>query len=106
MIQKRYWLKGGLILSGLYIFLSAASFLLNEVFELDVTGMFFILLQAPLYFFYGFLGGRGGGFFNGLEAFALPSIIGYTFLVVIYFIVGAILGWLYGKIKSRKSSHV
>lgn len=89
-----YWLKGGLILS-----------IIALVFRL--TGGMFELFPSsnPLEKFLG-----SASFFFGYP-FGIPLanlfntgivIIDITIFLGIYFIIGAFIGWIYGKIKNRK----
>lgn len=78
------WLKGGLVLTIIYFILAGLTFFGGFLFLLFIT--------FPGYLFFGL---SGSFRFDGAIEF-IPSII---LSVIIYFIVGALLGWIYGKIK-------
>ena len=88
-MQKRYWLRGGI--AGL-IFVILASFLMLANRDLAES----LILSTPIMWV------------NSLISYGLYFIFGskMSFLASYivwpeYFIIGAIIGWLYGKIKNR-----
>ncbi|MAG27172.1 hypothetical protein CMI47_16675 [Candidatus Pacearchaeota archaeon] len=83
-----YWLKGGVVLLVVYIVYQFRFFYLFDFFEdlpmffienLDITNM------ALAYIFTG---------------------LGYVLMFFIYFLVGALIGWIYGKIRARRAEQV
>lgn len=94
--SKPYWLKGGIIGVGLYVILSIIAFsspmreLANIGDALSVFGYVFVKIFVNIF----------SGIGRGYGAFLLVII----FSSVIYFIIGAFVGWVIGKIKSKKVS--
>lgn len=78
-MQKRYWLRGGLIGVGVALILLLLAFLSQS--------LIYLFLIPPMSFISYFF-----------SSFLNDSLISF---VLSYFITGSILGWLYGKIKSR-----
>lgn len=99
-----YWLKGGIITSVIFIIIPIiiilGVFLIDAIFPVPeefgwygFIGLWFITF--PGYLFFGFDGlFRIDGFREIITTFILSLII--------YFIIGSIIGWIYGKIKNRK----
>lgn len=96
-----YWLKGGLLAVAL-------PFVAQEIFHV-VTGNY---LSLPLDRFFSFLPNIGMDLLDPLFCqagdwrpirciFVRATISGILFHIQ-FFILGALLGWLYGKIKNRK----
>jgi len=95
-MQKRYWLlRGGVVflITGI-IFLLASELIINDViwhFPANPTIEFLsVFYSIPFVFLNIVLG--------------VPYFISHFIILAIYFFVGAILGWLYGKIKNRNKS--
>ena len=113
MEYKRYWLRGGIIglavaVVTILVLISSSSLSANDVDirlkpgvidSLDyyppsgvlveiakVSQVILRILSWPFIFLPG-----------------LPVVFGITFLIIHAFLIGALLGWLYGKIKNRKS---
>ena len=76
-----YWLKGGLIAMGLYLL---------SLFENRIA----IYLSYPIISIYFALTGESGAIYNFVP-FIISSII-------FYFIIGALIGLIISKIKSKK----
>ncbi len=76
--RKRYWLWGGVIT---VIFLTIMPF---------VTG-YILSFQFLIH---------GDGFFNKTTSF--ENILIFAFLIPEWFVVGSVVGWLYGRIKNRR----
>lgn len=91
------WLKGGIILSVLYLIISlilikypcSTGYLRGQCLGL---GILFLVLSSP-----------GLGILNLLSIeYSENLYLAIIFTFSIYFIIGAIIGWIIGKIKSRK----
>ena len=88
-----YWLKGGII--GLILFflvLIIVSLKLNSDFAFIV----YFLLWMPLLFLE-----DSALFFYQIEGYPQPTILGIVCIGIVYFLVGSLLGWIVGKVKSR-----
>jgi TRAP-type C4-dicarboxylate transport system permease small subunit len=108
-----YWLKGGIILSGISLIASLGIMLIIFASEqgLEYIGSF---IATPIFFFALFFSfftatywfGTAMGVANSGTGWPSGWILVVLFLsffsVVVYFIIGAIIGWVYGKIKNRK----
>ncbi len=97
------WSKGGIIatlivaiililtftLATLHSNILASAFILYLLFELVLVIPFFITkkINLPL--------------FKLSEFGAEPTFLGFLFTLIFYFLIGAIIGWIYGKIKSK-----
>ncbi len=82
-MQKRYWLRGGVIgilIPSLALFIPIGSLVIAPLR---------VLTHPVLYAFHYYFGITSNPF--------IPLVMVFVF----YFIVGAILGWLYGKFKNR-----
>ena len=112
--SKSYWLKGGIIgasllpLSGvLVLFINVFSRLLsneNPIFRilmpiLMISSLF--ILQFPLIILLLLnlrtLATKSCGPFG-----CQPSIYGYIFIVVFWILIGALIGWIFSKVKDKK----
>lgn len=101
-----YWLKGGVIGAGVTILL-LASFKLHQYLYFEkqyfnsflyyvILSIFFInLIREPLYFFEHIFNIETFGF-NG------PTMFGTILILLIYFLIGALIGLVYSKIRSKK----
>ena len=94
-MKKRYWLRGGIGLLLLYGLLTAILYPFG-------TGEWFpywlipsIIGGIPLSALFHWL---SSGIYSGIYS---EGLTGFTLPIITYFILGAILGWLYGKIKNR-----
>ncbi|NIA18270.1 MAG: hypothetical protein GWO79_00075 [Actinobacteria bacterium] len=83
------WVKGGIVAVGMYILLSIILFPI----PIGVMVGLGIALSVPGFIIASIFLGRGG-----YDHF-LPVII---FSSVIYFIIGAFIGWIIAKIKSKR----
>jgi hypothetical protein len=109
-----YWLKGGIIGSLTYLIIIVPSlyFTINDIGIFDNIGFnFYLILSLPsavIPFFgncsfnYGFNPSKYSycdifGFVTG----SLP-VVALFFSFITYFIIGGIIGYIYGKIKNRK----
>ena len=101
-----YWLRGGIIGGVLAILFSLSSYILpdNLLYNSNFLGviisfMIFIPMVTAL-----FISNLFGCFFeNGGVCYYLNLTLGFVSMFVFYFIIGAIIGWLYGKIRNRKN---
>ena len=111
--EKRYWLRGGLMLAVIG-FIIAVIFRLMTIFGVNLDSPFNVYLIV--------LAATGPGFPLIILLFSLlgcnsfmneegspqycsndivQSIIILSSVVIAYFILGAIIGWIYGKMKNR-----
>ncbi|OHA24032.1 MAG: hypothetical protein A3B11_01575 [Candidatus Taylorbacteria bacterium RIFCSPLOWO2_01_FULL_44_26] len=96
MKQKRYWLRGGVIFLSIYALLQIIS-MLTELNNGSVAIIFYII-NSPTWSVLSL-------FVNQNTYTALHSFfVIIPFSAVLYFIVGSILGWIYGKIKNRNKT--
>jgi len=86
-IKKRYWLRGGIIIAGLALLVVLSTFYV-EFPGIIYTSLFFY--SAPAWMI---CGSSCNGIWNVLIFFIGTSL---------FFILGALIGWIYGKIKERK----
>jgi len=92
MKQKRYWLRGGIILGSIVCFLSIVSIIPYSPFFIIN-----IILSMPHWWIV-----KLTGYCTGGESCIGTWLIIFSFLYVIEgFVLGSLLGWLYGKIKNR-----
>ena len=108
-----YWLKGGVTFSIISLVLSL---MITKYMPLNIilSGTNFVWILIPsiiisnIPIFTLFLLGFNEKTVNLLNAFpdawyfATPNLYALIFISIFYFIVGSIVGWVYGKIKSRK----
>ncbi|MEK7586688.1 MAG: hypothetical protein AAB453_02350 [Patescibacteria group bacterium] len=104
MTQKRYWLRGGingvLFITFAWIILSGVLFFLEGRSEELVIVIMIYLYGLPLYPF-SFISELVSG-----SSFSLysPDFFGLILVIFSYFIIGAFIGYIYGKIKRRKNA--
>ncbi len=95
-----YWVKGGLIFDVLVILVGLI--LLPFKFEWCIftcTKVFYSLyLYFPVAYMIKSIFGDNFGFNSNLGNLLLVT----TLSIVFYFVIGAIIGWIYGKIKQRR----
>ncbi len=105
-MNKRYWLKGAMIAVIIHIVLSLIILSitgLNPIGNKDLIGLAFpnVFLGVPMYWLF------------GIPIAWIMNILGNDFfgrwsmlwwLLLYWFAVGALIGWIYGKIKNRKVS--
>ncbi|MEK9184942.1 MAG: hypothetical protein AAB866_02130 [Patescibacteria group bacterium] len=109
-MKKRYWLIGGLIFSGVVlvsiILLSFGDKTSNILDSIILPALFVeIIAMIPLGVIAGgLLGLKENIFFTvtGELGTGVPTLLGLSFLIIIWFVIGAFFGWIYGKIKNRK----
>ncbi len=98
---KPYWLKGGiifpliiLILWGIIAILEIANIIPRG--EGGTTIWMPLMFSMPIVVLYGIFGG------NLDTRITAPLFIFFTLLTILeIFLIGAFIGWIYGKIKSR-----
>ena len=85
------WLKGGIIFFFVHLIISIILFIFFFKGEFNFAGLFALSIDLPLFLF-------GCSSSDGLtfQRFCYP-IAGSLF----YFLIGAIIGWIYGKLKSK-----
>ena len=90
-MKKRYWLRGGIGLLLLYGLLTAIlyPFGTGQGEWLPYWSIPSVIGGIPLFALFH----RFGYFIDSIGSIIAP--------IITYFILGAILGWLYGKIKNR-----
>ena len=109
-MKKRYWLRSGMrfglfsvativvpmIRTGDYfeVYVGLPVYILQMILSIPV-----FLISNPFNLFEGILGNCKRG-----EILCELTFIGDISLVVFWFLAGSFLGWLYGKIKSRRSN--
>lgn len=100
--NKRYWLRGGAIVVVLYIIVS----LILIPFGNDGSFIGFDYWSYPtLLVVFGisnFIYSITSIDFTDRSFMFLSEYTFIVYAVIIYFIAGSILGWLYGKIRNRK----
>ena len=92
MKQKRYWLKGAILFTGISLLVTPVSFLFG-LFGLPGIGYFAELLRIVDYP----LNLLSSGFMNTSDGFLLVNISH----IILCFVYGSIIGYIYGKIKTR-----
>ena len=91
-MTKRYWLRVGIVLSSIFTILNII--LLISVWRNQDGGLIFAVFNFPVVFLIDFI----EEIFN-FSFIVYPIVIILTAFV--WFLIGAIIGWLYGKIKNR-----
>ena len=87
--ERPYWLKGGIIIILFYILIGIVFSIYDFATFDDFKGFFtFMYFVGP------------GSFIFGIDG-PMEFITSFIFTIAIYFIIGAIIGWIYGKIKNR-----
>ena len=98
-VSKPHWLKMGIILSSTYCVLFLLGILLSPLSAInsaveEVVVALIIVISIPSIWVM--------ALFPGLS---YTEGIGWEFFIgalITYFLIGAIIGWIYGKIKSKK----
>lgn len=109
--KKKYWVKGGIIGAILSAFLIL---IVNFIPNLEEKIIVFIILApiiVPLIFFsffHGYLTAEIFGVDPYLGASSFGSFVFIIFLpfistVILYSLIGALVGYFYGELKSRKT---
>ena len=99
-----YWLKGGLLVSLTYCILSILLF--SKIMS-SMTWTFYYFLSNPIYWIYSYLLKINDPLWQIIKFNPeSPMSLYFYYLIVgiiFYFISGAIIGWIYGKIKDKSS---
>ena len=95
-----YWLKGGILFSLINALLSTLIYLIllilkNNFDTIRFAAEYSFFLVISLLFI------NPAWYFSGPRSY-FDIIFGLVVGAALYFIIGAIIGWIYGKIKSRK----
>ena len=93
--KKRYWLRGGIILGAIYAVLAILGSIIGRLIVSDISAM-------------------GAGIrilsfvskISLLEDWASNIFISMIISVIFYILLGAGIGWIYGKIKNRNINKV
>jgi hypothetical protein len=93
-MNKRYWLRGGIISMVILTILSVVTILIEfvDIFEVIAFPAYIALLG---------LGMRGTP--AGIGEIVVTMIIAIAVTLALYFAIGALLGFLYGKFRARKN---
>jgi len=87
--NKRYWLRGGVVGGVIGILIFAINYFLKE--------SFFMIFVAPIGLILMLFGDLNK------ENFILGGIIAILLIFIFYFLLGTIIGYIYGKIKQRRT---
>ena len=87
-----YWLKGGIIGIIVLIILLIIGFILDLTIQSSFFPYTLMMIFIPLIPFVLIIEAFGIGFEDVIFFITLPA----------YFIIGAVIGWIVGKIKSKK----
>jgi len=110
MKSKPAWLKGGVILGGIYIFIEIA--LIVSCIFLASQGPYFLVyltpsfLLFPLGYFFStsYINSLINSFFTGNSFNSLlPFFVFGIINTILFFLIGSIIGFIVGKIKSRNN---
>ncbi|HTE48557.1 MAG TPA: hypothetical protein VK675_01455 [Candidatus Paceibacterota bacterium] len=102
MKQKRYWLRGGIIaviIGAIFLIINLISikYFNTEAFNYPIApGIFLGITFNYLAFKCDFWNGGGSWY---CDTTGIISIIAFN--LIIYFLAGILIGWLYGKIIKR-----
>ena len=94
------WLKGGLIGGGIILFL----YLIALPLKGSVIVVPFYCLSYPLFLiFYFVFGNKANGVISypGGEFFSFPKGWFVFLTIILYFLIGSLIGWIVGKMKSH-----
>ena len=97
-----YWIKGGILLSALSIIFAFLLIPFGNYYPTDIGSPYWgIILLRPSYVIIDFLQN------TGLRIYAINDSL-YSFFkalvisLILYFLFGSLIGWIYGKIKAKK----
>jgi|SRR3989338_8937736 len=96
-MQKRYWLRWGLVIGAVSLL---SSLLVVSLPTIGSTQETLLIFTAPVYIFLIPMSSNFSA--PDTKDLLLISIAG----AFIWFCIGSFIGWLYGKFKDRKSSSV
>ncbi len=106
--DKRYWLRGGIIFLAYSIAVSYLLFLSNVNLEHapDFVKLVIFILEIPYWIYSVWLCGiginPGDGLLPSCNTSPIWQFVRSLPLTVLFFMIGSMFGWLYGKIKNRK----
>lgn len=95
MNQKNYVLRGGILLTVLWLLMNIYNYFFSSLVP-EILGW----IMSPFYAI-AYLSCASGN--NTYEACTLYPALGLVLSAILYFILGALLGWIYGKMKNRTS---
>ncbi len=95
-----YWLKGGITFGIIHLFLLIVAIFKHYSAEMD-TSMFVILIDFPIFAISGLFVAT-----SWLENFSNLFLFFGLFGTLMYFCVGALIGYVYEKIKNKSSSNL
>ncbi|OGI95715.1 hypothetical protein A2917_00120 [Candidatus Nomurabacteria bacterium RIFCSPLOWO2_01_FULL_42_17] len=112
MNKKRYWLRGGTIFAGIAVVLGIVTSLMESgplrflaTGPFDALGMGFALVSLiPVTAVYGLMGYNVWSGQTPFQDDNVEMIFYYVITAAFWFLVGAALGWLYGKLKIRAAN--
>jgi hypothetical protein len=97
--KKRYWFRGGILALLLYVVITAILIPFGDIDYLCSSFLYFSEWLIPPFICIDLL------YINLI----LIGIFGISFRflliiipIIVYFLIGTLLGWIYGKIKNRK----
>ena len=96
MINKKYWLRGGLLVVIAYIIITV----ILIPFGTPYSGC--IMLCFPNWFWPTLLGSLIITIPFHIDIIAKYEFLFFIFASASYFSIGMVAGWIYGKIKNRK----
>ena len=96
MKQKRYWLRGGICLGILNIILAVGSIATPACG--DLLAILFELPGIPFLFLFSVITEAIGWH---VSVRIMECQVLFLFGTLGYFLIGAVIGWIYGKIKNR-----
>ncbi|MBW2975924.1 hypothetical protein KY347_00600 [Candidatus Woesearchaeota archaeon] len=107
--SKPYWLRGALIAEAILISFLLFLYLLVIIDAKEILfgskpfGLLFALVYWPLYILFHVFIDREKVALYVLETenYTLCLVIGFFFLLSVYFATGALIGWIIGKIKQK-----
>jgi hypothetical protein len=94
-----YWFRGGMILSILLLLFYGFAYVLIQNNPDGQAGLVFITPSIPLMPFFGLLimAGLGESLFSNLY-------LVFFCTAIFYFVIGSVIGWIWGKIVKSKAS--
>jgi hypothetical protein len=100
------WLKGGIIALLIGLFSSVLYIIVGPLFNGFLSRIIYMIFILPfeLVLFPLFSSNVKNLFFDMEACFfgCNPKFLGYVAIILAYFLIGALIGWIVGKIKSSK----
>ncbi|MDP3026380.1 MAG: hypothetical protein Q8N63_01635 [Nanoarchaeota archaeon] len=100
-----YWLKGGIITLVLVYCIDFIGYLIKKSIIYShpyIFGVFFHILNSPIWIFVSAISVKLYWLMYNANMAPTPTIFGFIIISIFYFVVGALIGLIVGKIKSRK----